>query len=464
MRVPEDPIKNTHPKLKFSEHSKKYLGKDLMDDLQLFSDSIADLEDLIKSNDLTMKETMDYMTLSGILSDLPFISHLAEKITEHIAFLNKQMASQYSDKNKRRKIIKERCYSDLKDLADPTSRPLMRTFIAEILKICDNSVLISLAEDMVQRRRPSVNLYSEENLYEKVAKNLGLLSTTGRKNANDVGLGILLFSRTLQLSNYRISNDLIESIKAGNAADFERLKYIEIDPPASLNVGSNTGLKDMRDYSLYVGPDLKDFELVRVRIKFNADKAREIMFSISRLTGELVMPGSCYASIKPIFDKYGLSDVYEYVKNTVYFGFNRAIKNGTWHEVETDEDEKEEEEEVEAASEELKEEIQSTLGAPKVEPKVREARKTYQKGKKESFKNMTYEEVAEVLAKFGVYELEDRSTSHIILRKDLPDGKRLTYPLPGGHGAGKVTGNMLRIIRNARDKFKISKEEFLDAL
>ena len=46
----------------------------------------------------------------------------------------------------------------------------MRTFIAEILKICDNSVLISLAEDMVQRRRPSVNLYSEENLYEKVAK------------------------------------------------------------------------------------------------------------------------------------------------------------------------------------------------------------------------------------------------------------------------------------------------------
>ena len=49
---------------------------------------------------------MDYMTLSGILSDLPFISHLAEKITEHIAFLNKQMASQYSDKNKRRKIIK----------------------------------------------------------------------------------------------------------------------------------------------------------------------------------------------------------------------------------------------------------------------------------------------------------------------------------------------------------------------
>ena len=42
---------------------------------------------------------------------------------------------------------------------------------------------------------------------------------------------------------------------------------------------------------------------------------------------------------------------------------------------------------------------------------------------------MTYEEVAEVLAKFGVYELEDRSTSHIILRKDLPDGKRLTYPL-----------------------------------
>ena len=44
------------------------------------------------------------------------------------------MASQYSDKNKRRKIIKERCYSDLKDLADPTSRPLMRTFIAEILK------------------------------------------------------------------------------------------------------------------------------------------------------------------------------------------------------------------------------------------------------------------------------------------------------------------------------------------
>ena len=70
----------------------------------------------------------------------------------------------------------------------------------------------------------------------------------------------------------------------------------------------------MRDYSLYVGPDLKDFELVRVRIKFNADKAREIMFSISRLTGELVMPGSCYASIKPIFDKYGLSDVYEYVK------------------------------------------------------------------------------------------------------------------------------------------------------
>ena len=106
------------------------------------------------------------------------------------------------------------------------------------------------------------------------------------------------------------------------------------------------------------------------------------MFSISRLTGELVMPGSCYASIKPIFDKYGLSDVYEYEKNTRLLRLNRAIKNGTWHEVETDEDEKEEEEEVEAASEELKEEIQSTLGAPKVEPKVREARKTYQRGKK----------------------------------------------------------------------------------
>ena len=138
----------------------------------------------------------------------------------------------------------------------------------------------------------------------------------------------------------------------------------------------------MRDYSLYVGPDLKDFELVRVRIKFNADKAREIMFSISRLTGELVMPGSCYASIKPIFDKYGLSDVYEYVKNTVYFGFNRAIKNGTWHEVETDEDEKKKKKKWEAASEELKEEIQKYTWCTKVEPKVREAKKTYQKGKK----------------------------------------------------------------------------------
>ena len=65
-------------------------------------------------------------------------------------------------------------------MADPTSRPLMRTFIAEILKICDNSVLISLAEDMVQREK-TFSQFIQRRKFMKSSKNLGLLSTTGRK-------------------------------------------------------------------------------------------------------------------------------------------------------------------------------------------------------------------------------------------------------------------------------------------
>ena len=68
-------------------------------------------------------------------------------------------------------------------------------------------------------------------------------------------------------------------------------------------------------------------------------------------------------------------------------------------------------------------------------------------------------QILNALKRLGVREGKARSTSHLFLHRDLPDGRKLSRPLP--MGKQEVPRGTLR---NILQGLEIPMEDFLDAL
>ncbi len=211
--------------------------------------------------------------------------------------------------------------------------------------------------------------------------------------------------------------------------------------------------------------------------------------TISRIDGELYLPNSTTAGLKEFLEQRDLGWLYKHIKREVYKTLKAKIAAGELQlEQEplveltegprvTKEQGKTEGEVVEAVAPELElvplpetaeggttelevdetEAASGTLEQESEEPEE-EVVKGSKKGVRQKLSGLDTSSIIATLVKLGVVVDTTKRGHHAILRKGS-----VTYPFPSGHGQGKITGNLARILTRALTKFGLTRADFLAA-
>lgn len=262
---------------------------------------------------------------------------------------------------------------------------------------------------------------------------------------------IFLVVRNFQLQAEQ-RQDFIDQARARQAADdlYENMKWKLAGDLAVGSGGFSSSGGPVRTMSFEKDPNCSVCR-VKCHAVFQVGGAEvPIVFGVSRLTSELVMPSNWCYGYRSIFKAYGVEGVYDEIRGKVMHSLDNIL------DVDEEVDSPYGEWWLDCGREECEPEVVEELVDEK------EVGSERIKGLRQSVRGVSHKKAMRAFERLGL-TFKVGSIDFKVTGTHSETGEACSGIFPGNHGAGRESANTVAAINCLRRKFGISREAFLRA-
>lgn len=458
---PDEEPKIGEKRLNIGTQNEKALGPELFEAVCQLAEASEEFENLVVSQRMTVRDLLEYMEVADLIdvSLIQRISTLADQLFAHVL----KKYSYINDPTRRNKKVEETVGVSLNMAfkACGEGRPILSYLLFQANIVHNANDFNDRLREHLERKRklpPHEDPYFAEKVYLEDMERSHPQRSMFIKNEDQL---VVLMARAKLNPGQRLGD------KSGVQALYRRYKTAVLEP--AIKGGGIEGAGSQASFFSKVQlsfPDEQDIggplQLCQFTLTFKADQTRVFTGTVSRLDGGLYFPGSVVAPLKPIFEGQGELALYEEMRAAIFFLLSagekgRSIRVQSIDAIELGPDAVEE---VQGKTEEKILEVQEPEPEPKEPVPAPIQKERFQKGVGTKLSGLDTQRIITALSAFGIQESPQARGHHTILEQITPTG-RITYPFPTGHGAGKETANMAKILTRALKRFGVDRDAFL---